>query len=163
MPATSHTSPVAGKSNSTARWRGGPSAPRSGQASQSAGGGSTVSSPSPEGRSRCWLGVVGRPLHGAGQRPSMRSSLSVPMRRLRERVENGLPCSRVRLKGRKDQGFCLLPLNVYLPVYGWRAIQFLCDLCYQLEVVPRLCDSGQGRALVLGRITYDQSLALQLL
>src|SRR5688500_15586599 len=117
MPATSHTSPVGGKPCSHARWRGGPSAPRSGQPSQSTGGLSPETSTSPEGRSRCWLIVVGS-LHGLSHSATMRSSLSVPIRRLRERVEHGLPCSRVRPKGRKDQGFYLLPLKVYLPVYG---------------------------------------------
>src|SRR5829696_9862352 len=145
MPATSHTSPVGGKPYSTARWRGGPSAPRSGQPSQSTGGGSPETSTVPSGMSRCWLIVV-----GLGHRATMWSSLSVPTRRLRERVEHGLPCSRVRPKGRKDQGFYLLPLNIYLPVYGSGSVKLLCHLANELQVGAGLPDRRQRRAVLVG-------------
>src|SRR5215212_11968189 len=106
---TSHTSPVGGKPHSTARWRGGPSAPRSGQPSQSAGGGSPVTSTLPSGRSRCWLVVVGF-WHGAGHRATLRSSL-IPIRVLLKGIKHRLLCLRVGGQGVNQHRFYLLPLD----------------------------------------------------
>src|ERR687894_588971 len=117
MPATSHTCAVGGKPYSTARWRGGPSAPRSGQPSQSAGGLSPETSTSPDGMSRCWLVVMGPLLHGLGHRLTFRSSL-IPIRGLLKGIKHRLLCLRVGGQGVNQHRFYLLPLNVYLPVYG---------------------------------------------
>src|SRR5215212_6766177 len=94
---TPHTSPVGGRPHSTARWRGGPSAPRSGQPSQSVGGGWPETSTSPDGRSRCWLVVVG-PRHGLGHRAALRSSL-IPTRDLLKGIKHRLLCLRVGGQG----------------------------------------------------------------
>src|SRR5215212_6233789 len=109
MPATSHTSPVGGKPYSTARWRGGPSAPRWGQPSQSAGGLSPVTSTSPDGRSRCWLVVMG-PLHGLRHKAALRSSL-IPIRVLLEGIKHRLLCLGVGGQGVNQHRFYLLPLD----------------------------------------------------
>src|ERR687898_2278628 len=130
MPATSHTSPVGGKPHITARWRGGPSAARSGQPSQSAGGLSPETSTVPSSRSRCWLVVMG-PLHGLGHRALMRSSL-IPIRGLLKGAKHRLLCLRVGGQGVNQHRFYLLPLNVYLPVYGSGTIKLPGYLSYQL-------------------------------
>src|SRR5919107_5730703 len=111
MPATSHTSPFGGKPYITARWRGGPSAPRSGQPSQSAGGLSPVTSTSPDGMSRCWLVVMDPLLHGLGHRAALRSSLSVPTRGLLKGIKHRLLCLRVGGQGVNQHRFYLLPLD----------------------------------------------------
>src|SRR5215204_1002184 len=108
MPATSHTSPVGGKPYITARWRGGPSAPSSGQASQSGGGGSPETSTSPDGSNRRWLMVMG-PLHGLGHRAALRSSL-IPIRGLLKGIKHRLLCLRVGGQGVNQHRFYLLPL-----------------------------------------------------
>src|SRR5215213_10087188 len=103
MSATSHTSPVGGKPYSTARWRGGPSAPSSGQASQSAGGGSPETSTLPSGMSRCWLVVMG-PLHGLGHRATLRSSL-IPIGGLLKGIKHRLLCLGVGGQGVNQHRF----------------------------------------------------------
>src|SRR5215203_190632 len=110
MPATSHTSPVGGNPHSTARWRGGPSAPRLGQPSQSAGGGSPVTSTLPSGMSRCWLVVMGTLLHGLGHRAALRSSL-IPIRGLLKGIKHRLLCLGVGGQGVNQHRFYLLPLD----------------------------------------------------
>src|SRR5215212_7898858 len=109
MPATSHTSPVGGKPNSTARWRGGPSASRLGQPSQSAGGGSPETSTVPSGLSRRWLLVMG-PLHGLGHRATLRSSL-IPIWGLLKGIKHRLLCLGVGGQGVNQHRFYLLPLD----------------------------------------------------
>src|SRR5215211_4957138 len=110
MPATSHTSPVGGKLHSTARWRGGPSAPRSGQPLQSTGGGSPETSTVPSGMSRYWLVVMGPLLHGLGHRAAFRSSL-IPTRGLLKGTKHSLLCLRVGGQGVNQHRFYLLPLD----------------------------------------------------
>src|SRR5918994_6228291 len=129
MPATSHTSPVGGKPHITARWRGGPSAPRSGQPSQSCGGGSPETSTAPDGMSRCWLVVMG-PLHGLGHRAAFRSSL-IPIRGLLEGIKHRLLCLGVGGQGVNQHRFYLLPLDSQLEVYGSGAVKLPCYLSYQ--------------------------------
>src|SRR5215218_7600041 len=110
MPATSHTSPPGGKPYITARWRGGPSAPRSGQPSQSAGGGSPETSTLPSGMSRRRLVVVGPLLHGLGHRAALRSSL-IPTRGLLKGIKHRLLCLGVGGQGVNQHRFYLLPLH----------------------------------------------------
>src|SRR5215211_4467987 len=109
---TPQTSPPAslGKPCRTSMWRiGALGLSRSGQASQSGGGSSPVTSTVPSGKSRRQLLVMG-PLHGLGHRATLRSSL-IPIRGLLKGIKYRLLCLGVGGQGVNQHRFYLLPLD----------------------------------------------------
>src|ERR671920_992385 len=101
---------------------------RSGQASQSGGGDSPVTSTVPSGMSRFWLLLMG-PLHGLGHRAALRSSL-IPIRGLLKGIKHRLLCLRVGGQGVNQHRFYLLPLDSQLKVYDSGAVKLPCYLSY---------------------------------